>query len=45
MRYIGNKTKLLPFLARTIAKLGIEPGGAHDAFAGTAAVGRALKAA
>ena len=45
MRYIGNKTKLLPFLARTIAKLGIEPGVAHDAFAGTAAVGRALKAA
>ena len=45
MRYIGNKTKLLPFLGRAIARLGIEPGVAHDAFAGTAAVGRALKAA
>ena len=44
MRYIGNKTKLLPFLHETIAKLGISPGVAHDAFAGTAAVGRALKA-
>lgn len=44
MRYIGNKTKLLPFLTRTIAKLGLSPGVAHDAFAGTAAVGRALKA-
>lgn len=44
MRYIGNKTKLLPFLTRAIARLGIEPGVAHDAFAGTAAVGRALKA-
>jgi adenine-specific DNA-methyltransferase len=45
MRYIGNKTKLLPFLNAAIAKLGIAPGTAHDAFAGTAAVGRALKAA
>jgi len=45
MRYIGNKTKLLPFLTGAIARLGIEPGVAHDAFAGTAAVGRALKAA
>ena len=44
MRYIGNKTKLLPFLRRAIARLGIAPGVAHDAFAGTAAVGRALKA-
>jgi adenine-specific DNA-methyltransferase len=44
MRYIGNKTRLLPFLLRTIDRLGIEPGRAHDAFAGTAAVGRALKA-
>jgi adenine-specific DNA methylase len=43
MRYIGNKTKLLPFLTRAIAKLGIAPGVAHDAFAGTAAVGRTLK--
>ena len=45
MRYIGNKTKLLPFLRSAIARLGITPGVVHDAFAGTAAVGRALKAA
>lgn len=45
MRYIGNKTKLLPFLNGAIARLGIAPGVAHDAFAGTAAVGRALKVA
>ena len=44
MRYIGNKTKLLPFLTSTIKRLRIAPGVAHDAFAGTAAVGRALKA-
>lgn len=44
MRYIGNKTKLLPFLRSAIARLGIARGVAHDAFAGTAAVGRALKA-
>jgi len=44
MRYIGNKTKLLPFLRGAIARLGIAPGVMHDAFAGTAAVGRALKA-
>lgn len=44
MRYIGNKTKLLPFLRSAIARLGIAPGTVHDAFAGTAAVGRALKA-
>ena len=45
MRYIGNKTRLLPFILRTLTKLGIQPGSAHDAFAGTAAVGRALKGA
>ena len=45
MRYIGNKTRLLPFILGTIRKLGIDPGTAHDAFAGTAAVGRALKGA
>ena len=45
MRYIGNKTKLVPFILRTLAKLGVEPGLAHDAFAGTASVGRALKEA
>ncbi|HEX6965645.1 MAG TPA: DNA adenine methylase [Gemmatimonadaceae bacterium] len=45
MRYIGNKTRLLPFLQRTLRRLGLEPGSAHDAFAGTASVGRALKSA
>lgn len=45
MRYIGNKTRLLPFILGTLRRLGIAPGTAHDAFAGTAAVGRALKAA
>lgn len=44
MRYIGNKTRLLPFIRGTLERLGIRPGVAHDAFAGTAAVGRALKA-
>lgn len=43
MRYIGNKTRLLPFLLGAIRKIGLAPGTAHDAFAGTAAVGRALK--
>lgn len=45
MRYIGNKTRLLPFLLRAVQGLGIAPGRAHDAFAGTASVGRALKGA
>lgn len=44
MRYIGNKTKLLKFLRARIRRLGITPGTVHDAFSGTAAVGRALKA-
>jgi adenine-specific DNA-methyltransferase len=43
MRYIGNKTRLLPFILRVIDRLGLSPGVAHDAFAGTASVGRALK--
>lgn len=43
MRYIGNKTRLLPFILDTVAALGIAPGAAHNACAGTAAVGRALK--
>ena len=43
MRYIGNKTRLLSFIGEAIDRLGIEPGTAHDAFAGTASVGRALK--
>ncbi|MDQ2930896.1 MAG: DNA adenine methylase [Gemmatimonadota bacterium] len=45
MRYIGNKTRLLPFLMGTIEKLAPSPKTAHDAFSGTAAVGRALKGA
>src|SRR5688500_11802150 len=45
MRYIGNKTRLLPFILGAVRKLGLEPGTAHDAFAGTAAVGSALKGA
>ncbi|HJQ53325.1 MAG TPA: DNA adenine methylase [Gemmatimonadaceae bacterium] len=44
MRYIGNKTRLLPFILRTLQRSGIEPGSVHDAFAGTASVSRALKA-
>jgi adenine-specific DNA-methyltransferase len=43
MRYIGNKTRLLPFLRSTLRRLGVTAGIAHDAFAGTASVGRALK--
>jgi adenine-specific DNA-methyltransferase len=45
MRYIGNKTRLLPFLLGTVERLKLSPGTAHDAFSGTAAVGRALKSA
>ena len=44
MRYIGNKTRLLPFILRTLDKEGIAAGVVHDAFAGTASVGRELKA-
>ena len=44
MRYIGNKTRLLPFILRTLKRSGIDVGSVHDAFAGTASVGRALKA-
>src|SRR6476619_2967997 len=43
MRYIGNKTRLLPFILRTIRKSGLSAGSVHDAFAGTASVSRALK--
>jgi adenine-specific DNA-methyltransferase len=44
VRYIGNKTKLLGFLADVLTQVGIAPGRAHDAFAGTASVARSLKA-
>ena len=43
MRYLGNKTRLIPFLMRTVDRLGIEPGVACDPFAGTASVGSAMK--
>ncbi|HEY3112351.1 MAG TPA: DNA adenine methylase [Gemmatimonadaceae bacterium] len=43
MRYIGNKTRLLPFILRTLEKEEIPVGSVHDAFAGTASVSRALK--
>lgn len=45
MRYIGNKTKLLPFILKRIRELGIPTGTAVDPFAGTASVARALKRA
>lgn len=44
MRYIGNKTRLLPFILRTLEKEEIGVGSVHDAFAGTASVSRAFKA-
>src|SRR6266852_1800459 len=43
MRYIGNKTRLLPFILRTLKRRRIGVGSVHDAFAGTASVSRALK--
>ena len=43
MRYIGNKTRLLDFITSALDRLGIAAGTVHDAFAGTSAVGRALK--
>ena len=43
MRYIGNKTRLLGFITSAVDRLGIPCGTVHDAFAGTSAVGRALK--
>lgn len=45
MRYLGNKTRLVPFLLETVERIGIQPGIACDPFAGTASVGRALKLA
>jgi adenine-specific DNA-methyltransferase len=44
LRYIGHKRKLLAFIGEAIDRLGVRPGRALDAFAGTATVGRALKA-
>jgi adenine-specific DNA-methyltransferase len=45
VRYLGNKTRLTPFLLETIRELAIEPGTAADPFAGTASVASALKRA
>ncbi|WP_419162915.1 DNA adenine methylase [Candidatus Palauibacter sp.] len=44
MRYIGNKTKLLRFIASYLDDLDLHGGRALDAFAGTTAVARLLKA-
>ncbi len=43
MRYLGNKTKLIPFILETVQRLGVQPGVACDPFAGTASVSAALK--
>lgn len=43
MRYIGNKTRLLPFIARVLRERGIRAGTAVDPFSGTASVARRLK--
>lgn len=44
MRYIGNKSKLLPFIGDFLRARGILGGRALDAFSGTATVGSYLKA-
>lgn len=43
MRYIGNKTRLLSFIQRAAESVGLSGGTLHDAFSGTASVGRAFK--
>lgn len=45
MRYLGNKTKLIPFILEAVERFGLEPGVACDPFAGTASVSSALKRA
>jgi adenine-specific DNA-methyltransferase len=45
MRYIGNKTRLLDFIRRSAESVGLVGGSMHDAFSGTASVGRAFKEA
>jgi adenine-specific DNA-methyltransferase len=45
VRYIGNKTKLLPAIERVLEERGIAPPGVFlDVFSGTAAVARRMKA-
>lgn len=43
MRYIGNKTRLLPFIRRVLRDRGISGGRAVDPFSGTASVATELK--
>lgn len=43
MRYIGNKSKLIPFIRKALGELHIEGRTACDPFAGTAAVASFLK--
>jgi adenine-specific DNA methylase len=43
MRYLGNKTKLLPAIADVLANQKLESGRALDGFSGTGAVGAILK--
>lgn len=43
MRYIGNKRKLIPFIAEGLQQLGVDGSVACDPFAGTASVARFLK--
>lgn len=43
MRYLGNKTRLIPFLLRAVNRFAGEPGVACDPFSGTASVASALK--
>ncbi len=43
MRYIGNKSKLIPFIRAALEELQVGGGSACDPFAGTAAVARFLK--
>jgi adenine-specific DNA-methyltransferase len=43
VRYIGNKTRLIPFILDTVERLQPEAGVACDPFAGTASVSQALK--
>ncbi len=45
MRYIGNKTRLIPFILEAVQRLVPQPGIACDPFAGTASVSHALKRA
>ncbi len=43
MRYIGNKTRLVPFILDVVGDVQPDAGVACDPFAGTASVSRALK--